>query len=176
MKNKNIALLVPLLVVATVLAASFTFGTPTAHGAPLSVLTVDCTPLVSPGGSSFGAQNTMGMALQSVDIGGDFIVTEDTPAAFRARPAASLAAFDLIAINNHPVRLGDGCIQGAGTGLGATWQGVIGINSGGRVLLTSHDAPRFHVLPPPGSPPLFTGLEPFGAPDLVRQAALWAGG
>ncbi|MCI0856360.1 MAG: hypothetical protein J4N98_06700, partial [Chloroflexi bacterium] len=181
MKNKNIALLVPLLVVATVLAASFTFGTPTAHGAPLSVLTVDCTPLVSPGGSSFGAQNTMGMALQSVDIGGDFIVTEDTPAAFRARAAASLASFDLIAINNHPTRLGDGCVQGAGTGLGATWQGVIGINNGGRVLLTSHDAPRFHMNAPAGS--LFfgggspgPGVEPFGAPDLVRQAALWAGG
>jgi hypothetical protein len=34
--------------------------------------------------------------------------------------AAQLAAFDLIAVNNHPARLGDGCIPGAGGGLGAT--------------------------------------------------------
>ena len=171
-----------LVLFALVVASLGSMLTPSvAEAAAISVLTVDCTPLVSPGGSSFGPQNTIGMALQAVDQGADFNVTEDTPAAFRARTAAQLAAFDLIAVNNHPARLGDGCVQGAGTGLGTTWQGVVGINGGGRVLLTSHDAPRFHMNAPPGS--LFfgagspgPGVEPFGAPDLVRQAALWAGG
>ena len=168
------AVLLVLMVVAA--AVGGTLLPRVAEAAPIDVLTVDCTPLVSPGGSSFGAQNTMGMALQAVDQGGDFNVTEDTPAAFRARTAAQLAAFDLIAVNNHPTRLGDGCVAGAGTGLGTTWHSVIGINSGGRVMLNSHDTPRFHILPTAPGPPLFTGFEPFGAPDLVRQAALWAGG
>jgi hypothetical protein len=135
---------------------------------PINVITVDVTPFVSPGGSSFGPQNTMGMALAAVDQGGDFIVTEVTPAAFAALPAAVLATYDLIAMNNHPARIAGG--------IGATWQGVVGVASGGRVMLTSHDAPRFHMLAPSPGPPLFTGNEPFGAPDLIRQAALWAGG
>ena len=149
------------------------------------MLTVDCTPLVSPGFSSFGPQNTMGMALLEptiVNPGGTlFIVTEDTPAAFRARLAADLATFDLIAVNNHPARLGDGCVPGAGTGLGTTWHSVIGIASGGRVVLTSHDALRFHMIASPL--PAFNSIEivcpgcaPFGARQLIRDAALWAGG
>ena len=157
-------------------------GVREAEAAAINVLTVDCTPLVSPGIGAFGPTNTMGMALQAVDQGGDFNVIEDTPATFRARNAASLSAFDLIAINNHPVRLGDGCVSGAGSGLGTTWQGVIGVNSGGRVLLTSHDTPRFHMTATPGSGGGLSGgfpgpgIEPYGADELVRQAALWAGG
>ena len=162
------------------LAAALVFvwalGPREAEAATINVLTVDCTPLTSPGPGSFGPTNTMGMALQSVDQGADFNITEDTPAVFRARSAASLAAFDLIAVNNNPTRLGDGCVAGAGTGLGTTWQSVVGVNSGGRVVLNSHDAVRFHMTAPTPGGPLFTGFEPFGAPDLVRQAALWAGG
>ena len=158
--------------------------------AQISVLTVDCTPFLSPGPSAgFGPQNTMGMALTSpsVDPGGLlFTVTEDTPAAFRARPAAGpgpplgLANFDLIAINNHPARLSDGCPFGGGgggpfAGLGTTWPGVIGVASGGRVVLTSHDAPPGGAAFGLGFPPCPL-CEPFGAPDLIRDAALWAGG
>ena len=145
--------------------------------AQISVLTVDCTPFLSPGPSAgFGPQNTMGMALTSpsVDPGGLlFTVTEDTPAAFRARPAAGpgpplgLANFDLIAINNHPARLSDGCPFGGGgggggpfAGLGTTWPGVIGVASGGRVVLTSHDAPRFHMNAPPGGAAFGLGFPP----------------
>ena len=114
----------------------------------------------------------MGMALQAVDQGGDFNVTEVTPAAFRAMPVAILSGIDLIAINNHPARID--C--GSGLGLGTNWHSVVGVLSGGRVVLTSHDAPRFKLLRTPPAPPLFTGLEPFGTIDLVRQSALWAGG
>ena len=177
MKIARMAAVLTLVLVAAAIAS--TLMPRVAEAAPISVLTVDCTPFVSPGGSSFGPQNTMGMALLAVDQGADFNITEDTPAAFRARTAAQLAAFDLIAVNNHSVRLGDGCVQGAGTGLGTTWQGVIGINSGGRVLLSSHDAPRFHMIVPPNSTIMGTicpGCEPFGTTNLIRDAALWAGG
>lgn len=163
-----------LATLVVVLAVAFA-ASPDA-GAQINVLTVDCTPFVSPGPGSFGLTNTMGMALQAVDQGADFNVTEVTPAAFRALTAVQLAAFDLIAVNNHPQRLGDNCVVGAGTGLGTTWHGVVGVASGGRVVLTSHDAPRFKLLRTPPAPPLFTGFEPFGTIDLVRQAALWAGG
>jgi len=95
------------------------------HGQPLNVLTVDCTPFISPPGAppggDFGPQNTMGLALQTVDQGADFNVTEVTPPAFRALLAAELSAFDVIAVNNHPVRLGDNCVPLAGNGLGTTW-------------------------------------------------------
>jgi hypothetical protein len=144
---------------------------------PINVITVDCTPFVSPNFTSFGPDNTMGMSLQMVDQGTDFNVTEVTPAAFRALTAAQLSAFDLIAINNNPSRID--C--GSGLGLGTTWHSVIGVNVGGRVLLSSHDAARFKIIIPPGG--AFFGLgapgpgiEPFGADELVRQAALWAGG
>jgi hypothetical protein len=143
-----------------------------AAAAPINVISVDCTPFVSPGIGSFGPFNTMGMALLAVDQGGDFTVTEVTPAAFRAMPAAVLSGFDLIAINNHPTRID--C--GSGLGLGTNWHSVVGVLSGGRVVLTSHDAPRFKLLRTPPAPPLFTGFEPFGTIDLVRQSALWAGG
>ena len=84
-----------------------------AANAQIDVLTVDCTPFVSPNPStSFGPDNTMGMALQQVDTGGLFNVTEVTPAAFRAMTAAQLAVFDLIAINNNPSRID------CGSGLG----------------------------------------------------------
>ena len=156
------------------LVAAFGYTAPTL--AQINVITVDCTPFVSPGAGSFGPTNTMGMALQAVDQGSDFNVTEVTPAAFRAMNAAGLAAYDLIAINNHPQRLGDICLAGAGGGIGTTWQSVVGVNSGGRVVLTSHDAPRFKLQRTPPAPPLFTGLEPFGTFGLVRQSALWAGG
>ena len=144
--------------------------------AQINVITVDITPFVSPGPSSFGAQNTMGQALQNVDQGGEFNVTEVTPPAFAAMTCQQLSAFDLIAINNHPVRLG-----GALATLGTNWHCAVGINCGGRVVLTSHDAPRFHMNAPPGSFGFGfgspgPGVEPFGAPDLVRQSALWAGG
>ncbi len=135
--------------------------------AQINVLTVDVTPLVSPGFSSFGPQNTMGMALNAVDLGADFTVTEVTPAFFSAMPLAALAAFDLIAINNHPARIAGG--------IGTTYQQVTGCDNG-RTMLTSHDAPRFHMNAPTPGPPLFAGNEPFGARDFVRQAALWAGG
>jgi hypothetical protein len=118
----------------------------------------------------------MGMALQAVDLGGDFNVTEVTPAAFRGMSAAALSVYDLIAINNHPGRLTDSCMAGVGpAGLGTTWHGVVGVVGGGRVVLTSHDAPRFKLLRTPPAAPLFTGFEPFGTMGLVRQAALWAG-
>jgi hypothetical protein len=146
--------------------------------AVINVITVDCTPFVSPGLTSFGLSNTMGMSLQQVDPGNVlFNVTEVTPAAFRAHTAAQLAAFDLIAINNNPSRID--C--GAGLGLGTTWHSVIGVNSGGRVVLNSHDAARFKIIIPPGGAYFGfgapgPGVEPFGADELVRDAALWAGG
>jgi hypothetical protein len=147
-----------------------------ANAQPINVITVDCTPFVSPSGSSFGPTNTMGMALQAVDLGGDFNVTEVTPAAFRILTAVQLSAYDLIAVNNHPFRLGDNCVPGAGNGLGTNWHSAVGVNGGGRVVLNSHDAPRFKMQAPTPAGPLFTGFEPFGTKDLVRQAALWAGG
>ena len=64
-----------------------------AVAAPINVITVDCTPFVSPGIGSFGPFNTMGMALLAVDQGGDFNVTEVTPAAFRAMPAGCTLGF-----------------------------------------------------------------------------------
>ena len=74
--------------------------------AQVNALSVDCTPFVSPNlFTSFGPDNTMGMSLQQVDMGGQFNVTEVTPAAFRAMTAAQLAAYDLIAINNNPSRI-----------------------------------------------------------------------
>lgn len=139
-----------------------------AQAAPISVITVDITPFVSPGGPT----NTMGMALTAADTGGLFAITEVTPAAFRAMGAAALSGFDLIAINNHPVRIDDATLLGIGT----TWQSVVGVNSGGRVILNSHDAPRFHMNRPTPGGPLFTGFEHFGVVALVRQAALWTGG
>lgn len=146
--------------------AIFSMPLGVAH-AQINVITVDATPFVSPGFSSFGPQNTMGMALQAVDQGGDFNVTEVTPAIFAAMTAGALAVFDLIAINNDPTRIPGG--------IGTTWQEVAGCGFG-RTMLNSHDAPRFHMNAPTPGPPLFTGFEPFGAPALVRQAALWAGG
>jgi hypothetical protein len=147
-----------------------------AFAAPINVLTVDCTPFVAPGFTSFGPDNTMGMALQQVDPGALlFSVTEVTPAAFRAMTAAQLAAFDLIAVNNQRNRID---CDGTGLGLGTTWQGVVGISSGGRVVLSSHDAPRFHsIVPPFGTPKSgqCPSCEPFGSENLVRDAALWAG-
>lgn len=145
---------------------------PPGHVPPLDVITVDCTPFVSPGPSPFGPTHTIGTALQDVDHGGDFNVTEVTPAAFRALAAGQLAQFDLIAINNDPGRIE--C--GSGQGMGASWQGAVGVASGGRIALVSHDAPRYHIEVPPGGPPLHGGFEPFGARDLLRQTALWAGG
>jgi hypothetical protein len=141
--------------------------------AQLNVISVDCTPFVSPGFTSFGPSNTMGMALQQVDTGGLFNVNEVTPASFRAMTAPQLAAFDLIAINNNPSRID--C--GSGLGLGTTWHIVIGIHSGGRVHLNSHDSPRFKMIVGPGTTAFSAvGVEPFGAEVLVRQAAVWAGG
>lgn len=148
--------------------------------AQINVITVDCTPFVSPGFSSFGPQLTMGMALQSplVDPGNLlFNVTEVTPAVFQGMTANQLATFDLIAINNLNSRLN--CPVPDGVGLGTTWHSVVGAgNCGGRVLLTSHDAPRFQILPTPFSTPMSgpcPGCEPFGTDELVRDAALWAG-
>lgn len=146
--------------------------------AQLNVIAVDCTPFVSPGFTSFGPSNTMGMSLQQVDPGAVlFNLTEVTPAAFRALTAPQLAAYDLIAINNNPSRID--C--GSGLGLGTTWHSVIGVAKGGRVFLTSHDAARFKIIIPPGGSYFGTGapgpgVEPFGADELVRDAALWAGG
>lgn len=162
---------------AILLALPVMFITSGVALAQINVITVDCTPFVSPNFTSFGPDNTMGMSLQQVDPGNVlFNVTEVTPAAFRALTAAQLAAHDLIAINNNPTRID--C--GSGLGLGTTWHSVIGINSGGRVVLNSHDAARFKIIIPPGG--AFGGLnpgpgvEPFGADELVRDAALWAGG
>ena len=145
--------------------------------AQINALTVDCTPFVSPNFTSFGPDNTMGMSLQQVDLGGNFNVTEVTPAAFRAMTAGQLASYDLIAINNNPSRID--C--GSGLGLGTTWHSVIGVQQGGRIVLNSHDAARFKVIIPPGGA-FFgfgapgPGVEPFGADEIIRQAALWAGG
>jgi hypothetical protein len=143
--------------------------------AQINVLTVDVNPWVSPGVSSIGTNfNTMGMALAAVDQGSDFNVTEVTPAVFQAMTVAQLSAYDLIAVNNHPAQLFGG--------LGTNWHGAIS----GRVMLNSHDAPRFKMtfvnpphnaftMSPAGGNP-GPGVEPFGADELVRQAALWAGG
>ncbi len=145
--------------------------------AQINVVTVDKTPFVSPNNTSFGPDNTMGMSLAMVDTGGLFNVTEVTPQAFRAMTAAQLSAFDLIAINNNPLRID----AGSGLGIGTTWQNVIGVNTGGRVVLCSHDAARFKIIIPPGGG-FFgfgapgPGVEPFGADEIVRQAAVWAGG
>jgi hypothetical protein len=117
------------------------------------------------------------MSLQQVDQGTDFNVTEITPAAFRALTLQQLCTYDLIAINNNPSRID--C--GSGLGLGTTWHALIGVNQGGRVHLNSHDAARFKIIIPPGG--AFggagapgPGVEPFGADEIVRQAALWTGG
>ena len=154
------------------LCAIFLAAAPAAALAdPVKILSVDVTPFVSPGPSRYGPQNTMGMALELVDTGGLFDLTEVTPAQFRAMSSAQLAAFDLIALNNHPVRLNGG--------IGTKWHGVVGVARGGRLVLSSHDAPRFHMNVPPGAldfPPDGPGVEPFGAPELIRQSALWAGG
>ncbi len=158
------------------LAFGAVFGNASTATAQINVITVDCTPFVSPGPSSFGPTNTMGTALQAVDLGSDFNVTEVTSAAFQALTAEQLASFDLIAVNNNPSRLGDNCVAGVGNGLGITWHSVVGIQSGGRVVLSSHDAPRFKLLRTPPDQPLFTGFEPFGTVGFVRQAALWTGG
>ena len=116
--------------------------------AQINVVTVDCTPFVSPNAfTSFGPDNTMGMSLQQVDQGSDFLVTEVTPAVFRALPAANLSAYDLIAINNNPSRID--C--GSGLGLGTTWHSVVGVTSGGRVVLNSHDAARFKIIIQPNA-------------------------
>lgn len=167
---------------ALCLGAVLILGSGASALAQINVISVDCTPFVSPNNTSFGPDNTMGMSLQQVDAGADFNVTEVTPAAFRALNAAQLAAYDLIAINNNPLRLSDNCDGLAPSGIGTTWHGVIGIQSGGRVFLTSHDAARFKVIVPPfstswGNPPSpCPGCEPFGADELIRQGALWAGG
>jgi len=150
-----------------------------AQAVPINVLTVDCTPLITPGPSSFGLTNTMGMAFQQIDPGALlFNVTEVTPATFSTMSAAALGSYDLIAINNRRDRI-DCSAAGGGGGLGTTWQSVIGVNSGGRVVLTSHDAPRFHIIVPPNSTVMgifCPGCEPFGTFNLIRDAALWAGG
>lgn len=152
---------------------------PTSAVAQINVLTVDCTPFVSPNPmTSFGPDNTMGMSLQQVDPGGVlFNVTEVIPAVFRGLTAAQLGAYDLIAINNNPSRID--C--GSGLGLGTTWHSVIGVPSGGRIVLSSHDAARFKIIIPPGGAFFGVGtpgpgVEPFGADEIVRDAALWAGG
>ena len=156
----------------------FTNG-PAAQAQPVNVITVDCTPFVSPGPGSFGPQQTMGMALQHplVDPGNVlFNVMEVTPAGFQGMTANQLAAFDLIAINNLNSRLS--CPFPAGAGLGTTWHSVVGaVSCGGRVLLTSHDAPRFHITATPFFTPMgfplgpCPGCEPFGTDELVRNAA-----
>jgi hypothetical protein len=153
------------------------FGTVPAAQAQLNVLTVDNNPLISPGIDFFGHPfNTMGLALQAVDQGSDFNVTEVTPAAFRGMGVPALSAFDLIAILNNPQRSDDGNLAGLGT----NWHQAVGVISGGCVVLSSHDPVRFHMNQVPGDG-LFgagfpgPGAEPFGAPDLVRQAALFAG-
>lgn len=165
-----------ILTVTTVTTLAL-FGSYSSAQAQIEVITVDCTPMVSPGPTSFGASNTMGMSLQMVDQGSDFNVTEVTPAAFRAMTVAQLSAYNLIAINNHPSRID--C--GAGLGLGTTWHNAVGVLIGGRVVLTSHDAARFKIIIQPGTAFFGAGapgpgVEPFGADELVRQAALWAGG
>ena len=146
------------LTVVGVFAMAVAIGAALVTAAPakaqVNVITVDVTPF-----GLGGLQKTMGQALQAVDQGGDFFVTEVTPAAFEAMTVAQLSAFDLIAIDIQPGRIAGG--------IGTTWQSVAGCDNGGRTMLNSHDAPRFHMnftFPFP----LFTGFEPFGAPDLVR--------
>jgi hypothetical protein len=168
MKKGRLPILLSVVFVFSLVLSSLTY-------AQINVLTVDINPWVSPGVSSIGTNfNTMGMALQAVDQGSDFNVTEMTPAAFAVLTAQQLSAYDLITVNNHP-----GQIAG---GLGTNWHGAVN----GRIMLNSHDAPRFKMtfvnpphnaftMSPAGGNP-GPGLEPFGADELVRQAALWAGG
>lgn len=142
------------------------FLMPAQAQAQIKVLTVDCVPFDP------GFTNTMGQAIQAVDPGGVFNVTEVTPAAFRAMTAADLSAFNLIAVNNDFGRLG--CDP---AGLGTVWHDVVGVDCGGRIVLSSHDAPRFHMnfagcyfagcIGP--------GTAPYGADELVENAATWAG-
>ncbi len=157
-------------------AVAVAFGAVSSAQAQVRVITVDNTPLVSPGidfnGFPFA---TMGLAVIASDKGGDFIVTEVTPLAFRGMSTATLQAnFDLIAILNAPNRSDDGL------GLGVNWQAAVGVTTGGCVVLSSHDPVRFHANQLPGQG-LFGGgfpggpLEPYGARELIRQAALFAG-
>ena len=156
--------------------AAVAFGAVSSAQAQVSVLTVDNNPLVSPGPDFNGnLTTTMGLALIAADKGGDFIVTEVTPLAFRGMSTATLQAnFDLIAILNAPNRSDDGL------GLGVNWQAAVGVTTGGCVVLSSHDPVRFHANQLPGQG-LFGGgfpggpLEPYGARELIRQAALFAG-
>lgn len=148
--------------------------------AAIDVLTVDCTPFVPTGPTAYGPGRTMGLSLQLVDPSNTlFNVTEVTPATFRSFTAAQLATYDLIAVNNRRDRID---CDGTGLGLGTTWHAAVGVGAGGRVLLVSHDAARFHVIVPPGSTSMGSAsgpcpnCEPFGADELVRDAALWAGG
>ena len=156
--------------------------TPFQAHAQLNVLAVDCTPFVNPGFTAFGPDNTIGMALQQVDPANVlFSVTEVDPPTFRAMTLAQLQSFDLIAVNNRRDRINDFCAAGS-PGLGVGWHAAVGVNSGGRVVLTSHDAPRFHLIVPPFSTSMGSaagpcpGCEPFGTFNFVRDAALWAGG
>ena len=121
MKKKNVSIFIKLLM--TLVFLSLCLGS--AYAQPINVITVDCTPFVSPGFTNFGLSNTMGMSLQQVDTGGLFNVTEVTPAAFRVMTAAQLSSYDLIAINNNTFRID--C--GSGLGLGTTWQNVVGVNN-----------------------------------------------
>ncbi len=156
--------------------AAVAFGAVSSAQAQVRVLTVDNNPLVSPGPDFNGnLTTTMGLALVAADKGGDFIVTEVTPLAFRGMSTATLQAnFDLIAILNAPNRSDDGL------GLGVNWQAAVGVTTGGCVVLSSHDPVRFHANQLPGQG-LFGGgfpggpLEPYGARELIRQAALFAG-
>ncbi len=142
------------------------FLMPAKAQAQIEVLTVDCDPF-----GLGGFTTTMGQAIQAVDPGAVFNVTEVTPVGFRAMTVADLSAFNLIAVNNDFGRLG--CDP---AGLGTVWHDVVGVDCGGRIVLSSHDAPRFHMnftfgfgfFPGPGVPP-------FGADDLVLNSATWAG-
>ena len=123
-KAKFLSFMTRLSILSAVLAvtAGLFIAPGSAQAQPINVITVDCTPFMSPGGGSFGPQLTMGMALQSplVDPGNVlFNVVEVTPAVFQGMTANQLAAFDLIAINNLNSRLN--CPVPDGVGLGTTY-------------------------------------------------------
>ena len=149
------------------LVATIALLVPATVQAQIEVLTVDCVPF-----GLGGFTTTMGQAIQTVDPGGVFNVTEVTPAAFRSMSAADLSAFNLIAVNNDFGRLG--CDP---AGLGTVWHDVVGVDCGSRIVLSSHDAPRFHknFLGCYFTGCIGPGTAPYGADDLVLNAATWAG-
>jgi cysteine-rich repeat protein len=104
-----------------------------------------------------------GNVCQELNALGGFVITLVNPVEFSSMTVSELASYDCIVLDTKPHNI---------TGLGMTWQNVIGIESGGGVFLTNHDA-LWHsyfnrVLAPPGFPD-----DRYGPQTLIRDAVIW---